>query len=289
MTKKTANSKQTIEIPKFIISTGKFIAFISPKLATLYTAKLFTTPIKHKIPKRELKMDANSIQKTISVTEIKKDIVVYEYGNSPKKILLIHGWSGRGTQLFKIAEGLVKAGYSTVSFDAPGHGKSPGNNSIMVDFIASILEIDKQFGPFEAIIGHSLGGMSALNAIKKGLKVKNATVIGSGDIVQDIIDDFITKLELPIKYATLLRQHFEKKYGGKMSDYSAFKAVQAITIPVLVVHDNQDHEVPVKAGKNIYQNLFNGELMLTEQLGHRKILGDEKVIQKVINFTIQNN
>lgn len=289
MTKKTANSKQTIEIPKFIISTGKFIAFISPKLATLYTAKLFTTPIKHKIPKRELKMDANSIQKTISVTEIKKDIVVYEYGNSPKKILLIHGWSGRGTQLFKIAEGLVKAGYSTVSFDAPGHGKSPGNNSIMVDFIASILEIDKQFGPFEAIIGHSLGGMSALNAIKKGLKVKNATVIGSGDIVQDIIDDFITKLELPIKYATLLRQHFEKKYGGKMSDYSAFKAAQAITIPVLVVHDNQDHEVPVKAGKNIYQNLFNGELMLTEQLGHRKILGDEKVIQKVINFTIQNN
>jgi hypothetical protein len=35
-----------------------------------------------------------------------------------------------------------------------------------------------------------------------------------------------------------------------MSDYSAYKtAAEAITIPV--VHDNQDYEVPVKAGIHI--------------------------------------
>jgi hypothetical protein len=32
----------------------------------------------------------------------------------------------------------------------------------MVDFIASIKEINKLHGPFEAAIGHSLGGMSIL-------------------------------------------------------------------------------------------------------------------------------
>ena len=116
--------------------------------------------------------------------------MTYHYGNSDKKILLVHGWSGRGTQLFKIADELIRNNYSTISFDAPAHGKSPGQTSIMTDFIESILEIDKQFGPFEAIIGHSLGGMSTLNAINKGLKVKNATVIGSGDVVQDIVDDY---------------------------------------------------------------------------------------------------
>jgi pimeloyl-ACP methyl ester carboxylesterase len=289
MTKKVANSNQTLEIPKPILLTGKFIAFISPKLATLYTAKLFTTPLKHKVPKREAGMNTNSSQNTITVPEIKKEIVVYEYGTSQKKVLLVHGWSGRGTQLFKIADELVRQGYATVSFDAPGHGKSPGNNSIMVDFIESILEINKQYGPFEAAIGHSLGGMSVLNAIKQGLKVKNATVIGSGDIVQDIIDDFISKLQLPPVYANRLRDHFEKKYDSKMSDYSAYKAAEAATIPVLVVHDNQDFEVPVKAGINIYKHLIDGELMLTDQLGHRKILGDDKVIKKVINFTLQNN
>jgi pimeloyl-ACP methyl ester carboxylesterase len=289
MTKKTANNKQTLEIPKFIILTGKFIAFISPKLATKFIAKLFTTPIKHKIPKRESAMDTNSIQKTMLVPEINKEIVVYKYGTNDKKVLLVHGWSGRGTQLFKIADELIKSGYSTISFDAPAHGKSPGNNSIMVDFIASIQEINRQYGPFEAAIGHSLGGMSVLNAIKQGLNVKNATVIGSGDIVQDIIDDFIAKLQLPHKYADKLITHFEKKYGEKMSDYSAFKAAQATKIPVLVIHDNQDFEVPVKAGLHIHKNLPFGDLMLTDKLGHRKVLADDKVIKKVINFTSQNN
>jgi pimeloyl-ACP methyl ester carboxylesterase len=288
MTKKVANSKQTLEIPKPIVLTGKLIALISSKLATLYTAKLFTTPIKHKTPKREAGMNTGSTQNTIMIPEIKKEIVVYEYGYSQKKVLLVHGWSGRGTQLFKIADELVNKGYATVSFDAPGHGKSPGTNSIMVDFIASIKEINKLHGPFEAAIGHSLGGMSILNAIKQGLNVKNATVIGSGDIVQDIIEDFIVKLKLPPVYAIRLQEHFEKKYNSKMSDYSAYKAAEAITIPVLVVHDNQDYEVPVKAGIHIYQHLPKGELMLTDRLGHRKILGDEKVIEKVINFTIHN-
>jgi pimeloyl-ACP methyl ester carboxylesterase len=287
MTKKSSNHTQLLKIPKIILLTSKLISFISPKLITLFAAKLFTTPIKHKIPKRELEMDQKSIQKLILIPVIGKEVVVYVYGKSDKKILLVHGWSGRGTQLFKIADELLKAGYSTISFDAPAHGKSPGKTTIMVDFIATVLEIEKQFGPFEAAIGHSLGGMSVLNAIKKGLKVNHAVVIGSGDIVEDIIDDFIAKLRLKSSVSTLLRLHFEKKYGEKMNSYSAFLAAQETAIPVLVIHDNNDPEVPVKAGIHIHKYLKNGELLLTDGLGHRKILGNPEVIEKTVQF-IQN-
>nr|WP_315164087.1 alpha/beta hydrolase [uncultured Flavobacterium sp.] len=287
MTKKTSNHTQSLKIPRIILLTSKLISFISPKLITLFAAKLFTTPIKHKIPKRELEMDRNSIQKLIPVPAINKEVVLYQYGKSEKKILLVHGWSGRGTQLFKIADELLKAGYSTISFDTPAHGKSPGKTTIMVDFIATILEIDKQLGPFEAAIGHSLGGMSVLNAIKKGLKVNHAVVIGSGDIVEDIMDDFVAKLELKPIISTLLRLHFEKKYQEKMNSYSAFLAAKEIAIPVLVIHDNNDPEVPVKAGIHIHKYLKNGELLLTDGLGHRKILGNHKVIEKTVQF-IQN-
>ncbi|TDE03367.1 alpha/beta hydrolase [Flavobacterium sandaracinum] len=287
MTKKSSIHTQSLKIPKIILLTSKLISFISPKLITLFAAKLFTTPIKHKIPKRELEMDRNSLQKLVSIPEIGKEVVVYEYGNSEKKVLLVHGWSGRGTQLFKIADELLKAGYSTVSFDAPAHGKSPGKDTIMVDFIATTLEIEKQFGPFEAAIGHSLGGMSVLNAIKKGLKVNHAVVIGSGDIVEDIIDDFVAKLGLKPTVSTLLRLHFEKKYGEKMNSYSAFLAAKETAIPVLVIHDNNDPEVPVKAGIHIHKHLKNGGLLLTDGLGHRKILGSLKVIEKTVQF-IQN-
>lgn len=284
MTKKTSIHTQSLKIPKIILITSKLISFISPKLITLFAARLFTTPIKHKIPKRELEMDLRSIQKLINVPSINKDVVLYQYGKSDKKILLVHGWSGRGTQLFKIAEELLKAGYSTISFDAPAHGKSPGKMTIMTEFIATILEIDKQLGPFEAAIGHSLGGMSVLNAIKKGFTVNHAVVIGSGDIVEDIIDDFVAKLELKANISNLLRLHFEKKYGEKMNSYSAYLAAAETAIPVLVIHDYDDPEVPVKAGIHIHKHLKNGELMLTKGLGHRKILGNNAVIEKTIQF-----
>jgi hypothetical protein len=54
-------------------------------------------------------------------------------------------------------------------------------------------------------------GMSVIKCIKK--VCKHAVVIGSGDIVEDIIDDFIAKLELKPTVSTLLRLHFRKKYG----------------------------------------------------------------------------
>ena len=50
-----------------------------------------------------------------------------------------------------------------------------GNQKKLFDndqFIASILELEKHYGSFEFAIGHSLGGMSVLNAIKQNLQVK---------------------------------------------------------------------------------------------------------------------
>ncbi|MEZ0184684.1 alpha/beta fold hydrolase [Flavobacterium oncorhynchi] len=284
MSKKTNNPTKSLKIPQFIIVSCKICALISSKLVTSYAAKLFTTPIKHKVPKREFEMDKKSIQNLIYVPEINKSVVTYEYGKSDRKILLVHGWSGRGTQLFKIADELLDNGYSVVSFDAPAHGKSKGNSTIMSEFISSILEIEKQYGPFEFAIGHSLGGMSVLNAIKDGLKVKKAIVIGSGDIVQDILDDFVAKLGLKQAISERLREFFENKYQVKMDNFSAYKAAQKVKIPVLVIHDNDDPEVPAKAGIHIHENLENGELFLTEGLGHRKILGNQNVIKKALEF-----
>ena len=284
MTKKETNPTKSLKIPQVIILSAKISAFISTKLATSYAAKLFTTPVRHKIPKREFEMEHKSTQQLLYIPAINKSVVTYEYGKNNRKILLVHGWSGRGTQLFRIADELVKLGYSIISFDAPAHGKSKGKTTIMSEFIYSILEIDKQFGPFEIAIGHSLGGMSVLNAIKDGLHVDKAIIIGSGDIVQDILDEFIEKLGLKQEISELLRDHFENKYQVKMNDFSAYKAAQKVKIPVLVVHDYNDPEVPVKAGIHIHKQLENGTLYLTEGLGHRKILGNQNVIKKTIDF-----
>jgi pimeloyl-ACP methyl ester carboxylesterase len=284
MTKNKEINDASQQIPKVIIIIAKVLEVISTKWTILFAAKLFTTPIKHKIPKREFNMDAKSEQKTLLIPSINKEIVVYHYGKSEKKILLVHGWSGRGTQLVKIADKLVELGYSTVSFDAPAHGKSKGSSTLMPEFIASIIELEKQFGNFEFAIGHSLGGMSILNAINKGFNVKKAVIIGSGDIIQDIIDDFVSKLKLNAIIGLKLKNHFENKFEENMENYAASNAAKTILTPILIFHDEMDADVNVKAAHNIHKNLRNSELIITKGLGHRKILGNDNVINKIVEF-----
>ena len=276
-----------MKVPKPILITAKLLEMISPKLATSFAIKLFITPLKHTIPKRELHMETTSKQTIINLPTLNKKIVVYEYGESPKKILLVHGWSGRGTQLVKIADELVKTGFSTVSFDAPAHGKSSGKSTIMTEFITSILVLEKEFGPFDAAIGHSLGGMALLNAVKNNLQIKRLVIIGSGDKVPDIVDSFVAKLELQPKISNLMQNRFEKKYGVKMNAFDASFAAKEVVILTLVIHDENDNEIPLSASKNIFQNLINGQLLITKGLGHRKILGDISVVKSTLQFLTQ--
>ncbi|WP_296147961.1 alpha/beta hydrolase [uncultured Flavobacterium sp.] len=283
MSEKSPQHQQSLKIPKSILITAKILELTSSKLAMKFASKLFTSPMKYKIPKREIEMDKNSVQESF-VLESGKEIVVYNYGQGEKKVLLVHGWSGRGTQLVKIADEMLQMGYSTISFDAPGHGKASGKTSNMTEFIAAILELQEKFGAFEFAIGHSLGGMSILNSIKRGLKIKKAVIVGSGDIVEDIMDDFIEKLGMNIAISKKMKASFEKKIGETMDSYSAYIAAREVQIPVLIIHDNDDADVPVKAAHHIHENLKNSELMITNGLGHRKILGDAKVIKKIVAF-----
>lgn len=271
-------------IPKPILYTAKILQSISINLTVKFVKRLFITPIKYKIPKREFEMDRNSNQYFLNIPTINKKIMVYEYGKSDKKVLLVHGWSGRGTQLVKIADLLLKMGYSTVSFDAPAHGKSPGKTSILTEFIESIVELEKKYNHFDHIIGHSLGGMATLNSIKRGVKTKSAVLIASGDSVNEIIKDFIKKLKLKKEIGTKMKLSFEKDFNESMESYSAYIAAAQVNNPILIIHDKNDSDVPYTAALNIHKNLKNSTLVLTEGLGHRKILGNEEVLSNIERF-----
>lgn len=274
------------KIPKFITNT----LFLSDKISSHLTVKLaaflFTKPIKHKTPKRELAYQNKATQQLLLVPAINKKINIYTIGESKKKVLLTHGWSGRGTQLVKIADAFHQKGFQVISFDGPSHGKSGGGNTLMPEFIASIHEINKHYGPFEYAIGHSLGAMATLHAASTSFLVKKIVTIGAGDIIDDIIKDFVKKMKLKPKYNHLLREHFEKKRHGKMADYDASNSASKVQISTLIIHDENDKDVPVSCAHHIHQHHPNSALMITKGLGHNKILGDEKVIEEIINFTI---
>ncbi|NOR27325.1 MAG: alpha/beta fold hydrolase [Lutibacter sp.] len=276
------------KVPSSILLVGKILQFISPSLATIFAVKLFKTPIKFKTPEREKLMAKSAKKELLYIPELNKKLMVYSYGYSKRKVLLIHGWAGRGTQLFKIADKLLENGFMTISFDGPAHGKSTGKTTMMNEFVIATELIESTYGPFEFAIGHSLGGMAVLNSVKKGLQLKKVVTIGAGDVITDIITDFVKKIELKPKMVGKIKKYFYNKFGKDIDDYSASNSAKNVQIPTLVIHDTEDIDVPVSCAYNIRQNLKQGELLITNGLGHRRILKDNQVISRIIEF-IQRN
>ncbi|UMB54420.1 alpha/beta fold hydrolase [Lutibacter sp. A64] len=281
-------AKNIPKIPRSVIIPGKILQSIAPSLATKYAIKLFTTPITYKTPEREQTMAKSAKKKMILIPELNKKIMVYTYGYSKRKVLLVHGWSGRGTQMYKIADKLLENGFMTISFDAPAHGESEGKSTMMTEFITASNYIEKKYGPFEYAIGHSLGGMTVLNNIKQGLTVKKAIIIGAGDIITDIFNVFVSKIELKQKIVPKMKGYFLKKFGEDVDNYSASLAAKEVKIPTLIIHDEEDREVPVSCAHNIRRNTEQGELLITKRLGHTRILKDDFVIDTILKFIKRN-
>lgn len=284
MNKNKIKNKNSFKIPKFILVTGKVLQFISTDLATLFAAKIFATPLKFKVPERELMMRKSTKNKLLEIKSIQKKVMVYTYGYSKKKVLIVHGWSGRGTQLYQLADKILENQMMVISFDAPAHGLSTGKTTLMSEFIETIHQLESKYGPFDAAIGHSFGAMSLLNAVASGLKTKKIVTIGADDSVHEIMNNFVEKIELKPIIARKLENLYKKKYGIDINSFSSHLVAKKVTTPTLVIHDSEDKYVPVSCAFAIRQNLEKGELLITNGLGHHKIFKDSQIIQRIISF-----
>ena len=277
----------SIVIPKKIIFVAKSLQFISYKLVVNFTDKLFKTPIRFSTPKREEMMWKSAQKKRVKIEGLQKEIDVLSYGYSTKKVLLVHGWSGRSTQLFMVADKLLEKGYMVISFDGPAHGKSEGKESSLPEFITVIQQIHKEFGPFVSAVGHSFGGLTLYNTAKL-LNLNSFVSISSPDKISTILNQFIKNLDLKLKTATKLKQLYNHQLGEDVDNLGASKQAKSLTMPVLVVHDAIDGDVNVSCAINIRQNLKNGSLLITQGLGHTKILRDTITMNRIVNFIHTN-
>lgn len=286
MSKKKIPSKNhnSFVIPRPVITLGQTIQFFSKDLATLFAAKLFSTPLKHKAPERELTMRNSAKNEFLNLPQCKKDINVYVYGYSKKKVLMVHGWAGRGTQLYQIADKILENRMMVISFDGPAHGLSSGKSTNMIEFFEAIKEIDKKYGPFDTAIGHSFGAMSLINSVADGLKVNKLVTIGADNSIPRIFRYFVEKMELKPVIAEKLRILYEQNFPAKLDSLTSEHKALKINIPTFVIHDSDDNYVNVSSAISIRQNLKKGELLITNGLGHHKIFKNQFVIRRIIDF-----
>jgi pimeloyl-ACP methyl ester carboxylesterase len=257
---------------------------ISLKAATRFALYLFYRPIKFPVPEREKAIRESATRHNLSTG--KSDFTYYEWGSAwaPKKVLLVHGWSGRGTQFHKIIKTLIHKGYYVGTIDAPGHGENSQKHTDMLEFTDAINVIEKQFGPFDYAVGHSLGGMAIFNALLSNLQVGKIVTIGTPDNISHVVRDFCSKVNASHRVAEGILKYIEKHYKMKPEEASTDYLATKFNPAGLIIHDENDQDVGVENALELAKHWPNANLIVTQGLGHRKVLMEQKIIDAIIGF-----
>ena len=273
-------------IPKTIIFTLKILDFISPYLCMRFAGYLWTKPLKYKILKREIPIIKSSKISTVKIKEISKEIKLYRWKGKGPKILLVHGWSGRATSMYFIIEKLIENNYDVYSFDAPAHGNSPTSTSNIPEFIACIKELSSSIKSFNGIIGHSGGAFASIyySSIYKN-KLKKLVLISPFNSVYELFHGFFKQINVSKKVGDLMISFYSKKTGIMIDeDLSVHKFARLLKSETLIIHDENDKEISIQNSKLIKSNIKNIQAYFTKGLGHRRILRNESVTKKILDF-----
>ncbi|MBA3455112.1 MAG: alpha/beta fold hydrolase [Deltaproteobacteria bacterium] len=262
---------------------------VSEDLGTSIAERLFTSPRRHSRPQRERAVLASARSFTIPVTlrsprwnGARTRVAAWRWGVGPT-VLLVHGWEGRGSQLGALVEPLVAAGLSVVTFDAPAHGDSPGNRLYLTDHADAIADVATSIGPLHAIVAHSFGCAATLLAhARGGVDAARNVMIAPNVLIDDSLDRFARLVGLDDAERSLLEHQIVVASGVTVDSLSLARLAATRDAALLAIHDRDDREVPVRHAERLTQTWPSSRLLVTDGLGHRRILRDRIVLREVV-------
>ena len=256
------------------------LSAVAPAIAARRAARLFTTPPRVRRPSAEIDLLATARARPMLVAG--RRVETYTWGAGPT-VLLVHGWGGRGAQLGSFVGPLVARGFSVVAFDAPGHGASEPGTVTIPEITETIRAVADSRGPLAALVAHSIGATAAVRALWEGLDAGAVVLVGpSADLTTPALrfnETLGFSRDVQERMHRLLEEHV-----GSWSVFDAVELASALTAPALVVHDRGDAEVPWQHGAALARAWRGSEMLMTEGLGHRRILRDPDVVATAVAF-----
>jgi pimeloyl-ACP methyl ester carboxylesterase len=264
---------------------------VSEELGSSLAERLFTTPRRHPRPDREritlasgVRLDLDVLLRSPRWAGRTTKVAAWRWGIGPT-VLLVHGWEGRGSQLGALVQPLVAAGLSVVAFDAPAHGDSPGSRLYLTDHADAIADVVGAIGPVHAIVAHSFGAAAVLLAhARHGVDAPRNVMLAPNVLIDDAVAKFARAVALDERDRTSFENHLVRASGVPVDALSVERLAGPRDTALLVVHDREDREVAVKHGDRLAATWPNAQLVLTNGLGHRRILRDDRVIANVVGF-----
>lgn len=260
----------------------RLLAPISPQLTGRWVYRLWFRTRRFPVPAREQLWCITA--QALAVEHRGRPLAAQTWGTGPN-VLLLHGWNGRGTQLGAFMPALVAAGFRVVAIDAPGHGRSPGHETNIPDINAALQAVTRVCGPLVAVIGHSFGVVCALYATREGLEVERIVAIAPPAEMRTLARRFCAALGLSSSVQADFYGRLEAHFGTDLWErFSATDLARQVTLPGLVIHDQDDSDVPWQDGEAVARAWRGAKFVRTNGLGHRRILRDPEVIAQVTAF-----
>ena len=263
------------------------LSFVAPSLAARRAERLFLTPPRHAAPARERDILAHARAATVRVGEHR--LATWTWGAGPR-ILLVHGWGGRGGQMGAFVEPLVAEGFSVTAFDLPAHGRSEGRTATIPEMATALAGVLDAMGPVEGIVAHSGGGAVSAWAIRRALLAgfvdlpRAIALVAPAARFRAYFERFMDACGLSTRARSRLERRLEARVGAPPEVFDLTRFAQDLPLTALVVHDRDDAEIPWADGAAIAAAWPGAELVTTHRLGHRRILRDQAVVERVRGF-----
>lgn len=254
-----------------------------PTLSKSIVKKMFFQPSTYKITSAEKHYLDNARKFEISIHD--KVVKGWKWGRGPS-ILLAHGWNGRGVQLHHFIEPLIQRGYSVIGYDAPGHGESQGKTSSYFEFTDTIRALLNSSNGYkiQGVIAHSLGGAATVNSMAKENHPLKAVLVAPALRLAEVLYGFFYYIGVPKPIYENLIEEYESQFGYSMDRDNPSNLLKEINSEILIVHDKNDPTIPYVDSKDIAESFENISLHTTERLGHKQILADSGVVNRIADY-----
>jgi pimeloyl-ACP methyl ester carboxylesterase len=258
-------------------------AALAPRLAGLWAEQLFLTPPRAQHPESALLdlIDARSR----FVLHKGRHIASWSWGTrDTPAVLLAHGWGGAATQMSRFVYPLVFAGYRVIAYDQPAHGLSEGRLTGLPDFADVLAEVASYHGGVESVIAHSLGAAAAAFALSRGLPLKRAVLVSPPADLLGYSRRFARWHWIPERVRGAMQAAIEERFGIRWAEFELARMAPRLAADALVIHDRSDRVVPSTQGEKFARHWIGARLLLTNGLGHGRILEDEAVVRAAADF-----
>jgi len=268
-------------IVRISIAAGfRVLSQLHPTAARHLGERLFTTP-----PRHARAYPAPAAARRETVLSDAGHLAVWRSGpDDAPAVLLVHGWGGVGAQLGRFVPILLQRGFRVVWFDLPGHGASEGRQTTLPDLVRAIQAVAGVCGPFHAAIGHSLGAAAIALAMRRGLPLERAVLIGAPASVREHMRGFAQRLGLSSAVRDAIRNSIERRHQWSFDDIDRIEDLGRIATPTLLIHDDGDRHVASQESHRIARCLPNAHLTTTYGLGHFRILQHPAVTRLAARF-----